>query len=503
MSGLTEDQLIEIVPKYDGMVVRSATTVTRKVLQAATRMTIVGRAGVGVDNIDIPAATQQGIVVVNSPQGNTTSAAEHTWAMILSMARQIPQAHNKLKQGVWDRKSFMGLEMEGRTLGILGFGNIGKRVAKYGLAFGMKVLAYDPFVSPEQGTKFGVTVTSMENIFVNADVITLHLPSTKETQKIINSQTIATMKKGVILANVARGECVDDAALAEAVKSGHIARAALDVFAPEPLASDSPLLGVENIIVTPHLGASTYEAQVKVAVDVCEQIIQVFNGGAAHAALNIPTMQAHLIEPVQHVMSIAESLGAMVVQLVESKIKSITLEVSGVNDNVNLSPVATCFMKGFLSRICTDQSVNFVNAPTIFKEHGIEIIAKAVQNENYGKCLSVISKSENGETLQLAGAHFDVLGVDRLLEVNGRQMDVTIGGWMLWLNNPDKPGFIGRVGTFIGKYNINISTFQVAPTGKDHLANMFVTVDSEMTPELLEEMKREIPEIISARLVYG
>jgi len=284
--GLKEDQLCEIVGEYDAMVVRSATTVTPKVVAAAKKMKIIGRAGVGVDNINIPACSDQGIIVCNSPQGNTISAAEHTWAMIMSMARQIPQAHGKLKNGVWDRKSFMGIEMEGRTLGIMGFGNIGKKVSKYGLAFGMTVLAYDPFVTAEQGAALGVTMSTQEEIFTKADVITLHLPSIKETHKLINATTIATMKKGVCIANVARGEVVDEEAIADAVKSGHIMRAALDVFSPEPLSKESPLLTLDNVIVTPHLGASTKEAQVKVAVDVCEQIIQVFNGGTAHAALN-------------------------------------------------------------------------------------------------------------------------------------------------------------------------------------------------------------------------
>jgi D-3-phosphoglycerate dehydrogenase len=500
-AGLSEEELIKIVPTYDAMVVRSATIVTPKIIQAATRMRIIGRAGVGVDNIDIPAATNQGIVVVNSPQGNTTSAAEHTWAMILSMARQIPQAHNKLKQGVWDRKTFMGLEMEHKTLGVLGFGNIGKRVAKYALAFGMKVLAYDPYVKPEQGAKLGVTISSMETIFASADVITLHLPSIKETQKIINAKTIATMKRGVLLANVARGECVDEEAVAEAVKSGHIARAALDVFSPEPLSKDSPLLGVDNIIVTPHLGASTAEAQVKVAVDVCEQIIQVFNGGAAHAALNIPTMQAHLIEPVQHFLSIAEKLGALVVQLVKSKVSSVLLEAAGVEEGTNLAPVATCFMKGFLDRIHTAQSVNFVNAPKIFKDLGVSVDTRPTVNENFGRILSASATMEDGSKLQIAGAHFEVLNADRILEFDGRQLDVAIGGWMLWMSNPDKPGMIGKVGTFIGRHSINISTFQVAPTWNGE-AGMIVTLDDELPEALLEELKKEIPEVADVRLVY-
>lgn len=285
--GLKEDELVKIIPEYAAMIVRSATTVTEPIIRAGKNLKIIGRAGVGVDNIKIPIATECGIHVVNSPQGNTISAAEHTWGLILAMARKVPQAYTKLKvEKVWDRKSFVGCELSGRTLAILGFGNVGKTVGKFALAFGMKVIAHDPFVSKEQGAKFGATMMELDECLANADVITMHLPSIPSTQKMINEKTISTMRKGVMLANVGRGECVNDEDLAAALKSGRVAAAALDVFAPEPLAADSPYYGCDNVVLTPHLGASTKEAQVKVAIDVSEQICDVLGGGKPRTPVN-------------------------------------------------------------------------------------------------------------------------------------------------------------------------------------------------------------------------
>jgi D-3-phosphoglycerate dehydrogenase len=498
-SGLSEDQLCEIIGEYDAMVVRSATTVTPKIIEAGKKLKIIGRAGVGVDNINIPAATNSGIMVVNSPQGNTTSAAEHTWAMIMAMARQIPQAAGKLKAGVWDRKAFMGIEMEGRTLGVLGFGNIGRRVAKYGLAFGMTVMAYDPFVSAEQGEKLGVTMATMDEIFAKADVITLHLPSIKETHKIIGAANIAKMKKGVCIANVARGECLDEVAVAEAVKSGHIARAALDVFSPEPLSKDSPLIPLDNVILTPHLGASTSEAQIKVVVDVCEQIISVFGGGAAHAALNIPSMKAHLMEPVEHLLPTADKLGGMLIQMVNSKVKSVELTVSGIAAGVNLAPVETFFMKGVLDKI-TVESVNFVNAPIIAKEHGIEISSKAEDHPNYANSLSAKATLEDGSRVQIVGAKF-ASGV-RILEVDSLAVEVPLDGWSLWIASPDRPGMIGAVGTFLGSKGINITTFVVSQVAGGK-ARMVVRTDTEVPEDVIAALKTEQPEITSAFAAYA
>jgi len=503
-SGLKENQLVEIIGDYDALVVRSATTVTANIIKAGKKLKIIGRAGVGVDNVDLVQATKQGIIVVNSPQGNTTSAAEHTWAMIMSMVRQIPQAHGKLAQGTWDRKSFMGVELEGKTLAILGFGNIGKKVAGYAKAFGMKVNAYDPYVPKEQGAKLGVSLSDqLDQVLNSADVITLHLPATKDTSKLINARAIAGMKKGVMIVNVARGECVDEHDLADALKSGHVAAAALDVFAPEPLDPKSPLLhpAHPNLIVTPHLGASTVEAQVKVAVDVIEQIIEVFKGGPARAAVNIPSMKPHLIQPVKHMLGIAEKLGSLTSQLARDAVNKVELEITGLN-NIDISPLTTCFLKGMLDIYSQfPGSVNFVNAPTIAKERGLQVETKVGEVGRFSTLISVTAYTQSGKTVQLGGTSFSDLG-DRLVQMDGLPVDVVPQGWMLLISSPDVPGMIGKVGSFLGKNGINISTMEVGRFQVGGKATMICCIDTTVSDAILQEMTKCIPEIWKATLVY-
>src|SRR3989339_633645 len=404
-TGLPEEELIKIIPEYDALVVRSETKVTPKIIEAGKKLKIIGRAGVGVDNIDLPTATKNGVIVVNSPEGNTVAAAEHTWAMLLSMARNIPQAHSKLKSGVWDKKSFKGVEVLNKTLGVIGLGKIGRRVASYAIGMGMHVIAYDPFVTADYAKSLGVELKTVDEIIKEADFITFHIPKTKETAGMINAAMIAKMKKGVRLVNVARGGIIDEKALYDALKSGQVKAAALDVFEKEPCES-SPLFELDNIVVTPHLGASTIEAQVNVAIDVAEQIIEVLRGGAARSAVNIPSMKPELIAPVKPFMSIAEKLGKLASQLVDGAVKKLTVEYSGAVAEQNVSPLTTAVIKGLLTPIM-DVVVNFVNAPLIAKDRGVEVTeSKQKSAKDFKSLISIRIQSSKGER-EVGGTVFE------------------------------------------------------------------------------------------------
>ncbi len=497
-TGLSEEELVKIIPEYDALVVRSATKVTPKIIEAGKNLKIIGRAGVGVDNVDLPSATKNGVVVVNSPEGNTVAAAEHTWAMLLSMARQIPQAHGKLKGGVWDKKSFRGIEVLNKTLGIVGLGKIGRRVAAYALGMGMKVIAHDPFVTEEYARSLGVGLRSLEDVIKESDFITFHIPKTKETANMINAESIAKMKKGVRLVNVSRGGIIDEKALADALKSGKVTAAALDVFEKEPLPSDSPLLGLDNIVVTPHLGASTVEAQVNVAVDVVEQIIEVLKGGAARSAVNIPSMKPELIAPVKPYMGIAEKLGVLASQIVPGAVSKITVDYSGEVAEHDVSPLTTTVLKGLLTPMM-DVMVNFVNAPFIAKERGIEVVeSKSKESKDFASLISVKIKSSKGDR-EVGGTVFAGAG-DRLVSIDNFRVDTVPEGYMLIISNIDKPGMIGKVGTFLGKHDINIASMDVGRIKLGEKAVMVLNVDGAVSDKVLKEIGK-LDGIFGATLV--
>ncbi|MCX5726974.1 MAG: phosphoglycerate dehydrogenase [Candidatus Saganbacteria bacterium] len=486
-SGLSEDELVKMIPAFDAVIVRSETKITPKIIEAGKNLKIVGRAGVGVDNIDLPSATKNGIIVVNSPDGNTVAAAEHTFAMLLSMARQIPQAYSKLKAGVWDKKSFKGIEVLNKTLGIVGLGKIGRRVASYALGMGMRVIASDPFVTAEYAKSLGVEPRSLDEVIRGSDFISFHVPKTKETLAMINAETIAKMKKGVRLVNVARGGIIDEKALYEALKSGHVAAAALDVFEKEPCEA-SPLFELNNIVVTPHLGASTIEAQVNVAIDVAEQIIEVLKGGAARSAVNIPSMKPELIAPVRPYMSIAEKLGSLAAQIVKGAISKVEVEYSGEVADHNISPLTTVVLKGLLTPIL-DVKVNFVNAPLVAKERGIEIVeSKNKDIKDFASLISLKIKTEK-ETRQVGGTIFAGIG-DRLVSIDGFRVDAVPEGYILILSNIDKPGMIGKVGTFLGAHSINIAAMDVGRVKIGEMAVMVLNVDAEVPAKLIKELEK-------------
>ncbi|MBI5699107.1 phosphoglycerate dehydrogenase [Candidatus Saganbacteria bacterium] len=481
-TGLSEEELVKIIPQYDALIVRSETKVTPKIIEAGKNLKIIGRAGVGVDNVDLPTATKRGVIVVNSPEGNTVAAAEHTWAMLLSMARSIPQAHSKLKSGVWDKKSFKGVEVLNKTLGVVGLGKIGRRVASYALGMGMNVIVSDPFVTEDYAKGLGVKLVDLETIYQDSDFITFHIPKTKDTLGMINAQAIAKMKKGVRLVNVARGGIINEADLYEALKSGKVAAAALDVFEKEPC-DKSPLFELDNIVVTPHLGASTVEAQVNVAVDVVEQIIEVLKGGAARSAVNIPSMKPELLAPVRPYMSVAEKLGKFAAQIIKGAISRVVVEYSGEVAEHNVSPLTTILLKGLLEP-SMDVKVNFVNAPLIAKERGIEIVeSKSKEAKDFASLILVKVKTEKEER-EVGGTVFEKLG-DRLVAIDGYRVDANPQGYLLIISNIDKPGMIGKVGTFLGQKNINIASMDVGRIKVGEKAVMVINVDASVPDEVL------------------
>ncbi|MFH1386749.1 MAG: phosphoglycerate dehydrogenase [bacterium] len=496
-AGLKEDELIKIIPAYDALIVRSETKVTPKIIEAGKNLKIIARAGVGVDNVDLPTATKNGVIVVNSPEGNTVAAAEHTWAMLLAMARQIPQAHGKLRTGVWDKKSFKGVEVLNKTLGVVGLGKIGRRVVAYALGMGMRVIGSDPFVNADYAKSLGIELKTFDEVIKEADFITFHIPKTKETAGLINAEKIAQMKKGVRLVNVARGGIIDEKALYDALKSGQVKAAAIDVFAKEPC-DKSPLFELDNIVVTPHLGASTVEAQVNVAVDVAEQIVEVLKGGAARSAVNIPSMKPELITPVRPFMGIAEKLGSLAAQLVKGAVVKVEVNYFGEVAEKNVSPLTTIVLKGLLTPMM-DVKINFVNAPLVAKERGIEIIESKNQDaKDFANLISLTIKTEQ-ETREIGGTVFAGVG-DRLVSIDGYQVDAVPEGYMLILSNIDKPGMIGKIGTFLGKHNINIAAMDVGRQKIGEKAVMVLNVDSPLSNELLAEITK-IEGIAGAKLV--
>ncbi|MFA6430882.1 MAG: phosphoglycerate dehydrogenase [Candidatus Margulisiibacteriota bacterium] len=496
-TGLSEDELVKIIPEYDALMVRSETRATPKIIEAGKKLKIIGRAGVGVDNIDLPTATKNGVIVVNSPEGNTVAAAEHSFAMLLSMARSIPQAHSKLKKGEWDKKSFKGIEVLNKTLGVVGLGKIGRRVASYAIGMGMNVLGYDPFVTEEYAKTLGVKLASIDSIFKNADFITFHIPKTKETMNMVNAETIAKMKKGVRLINVARGGIINEKDLYDALKSKHVAAAAIDVFEKEPC-TDSLLFELDNIVVTPHLGASTVEAQVNVSVDVAEQIIEVLKGGAARSAVNIPSMKPELLSPVRPYMSVAEKMGSLAAQIVKGAVTKVEVIFSGEVAELNVSPLTTVILKGLLTPIM-DVKINFVNAPLVAKERGIEVIeSKSKESKDFASLIALKIKTEK-ETREVGGTVF-AGGIDRLVYIDGFRVDAVPEGYMLILSNIDKPGMIGKIGTFLGQHNINIAAMDVGRIKVNEKAVMVLNIDNAISDSVLQEISK-IEGISGATLV--
>jgi len=493
---LKEDELCRIIGDYDALLVRSSTEVTAKVIEAGNRLKFIGRAGVGVDNIDMDAATRKGIIVANAPEGNTLAATEHTMAMMLSLARNIPQATASLKKKEWKRSKFMGVELNEKVLGIYGFGRIGREVAKRANAMDMKCVAYDPFLTRERAAQLGVELMSGEDLFKVADVITVHTPLTSDTKHVINVKSIATMKDGVRIINCARGGIIDEKALYDAVKSGKVAGAALDVFESEP-PTESPLLTLDQIIVTPHLGASTVEAQVNVAVSVAKQCVEVLKGGSAKYVVNAPMVPPELAEVLEPYAQLAEKMGRFVIQIAGGRLSSVELiyggELSAYAGSMKF--VTRLALKGLLDPIL-QQPVNIVNADFIAKERGISVSETVTQESSGFKNLITIRiKTDKGEETVSGTVFFK--GRSRIVAVGGYTMDMIPEGYVIVSRHLDKPGVIGRASTILGKCNINIAGMQVGRVQPGEHAIMVLNVDSEVPAEVMEEI-RGMPGIFTA-----
>jgi D-3-phosphoglycerate dehydrogenase len=493
---LKEDELCRIIGDYDALLVRSGTEVTARVIEAGKRLRFIGRAGAGVDNIDTDAATRKGIIVANAPEGNTLAATEHTMAMMLSLARNIPQATASLKKKEWKRSKFMGVELNDKVLGIVGFGRIGREVAKRANALDMRCIAYDPFISKERAAQLGVEMMSVEELFRIADVITVHTPLIKETKHLINAKSIATMKDGVRIINCARGGIIDEKALYDAIKSGRVAGAALDVFESEP-PLESPLLMLDQVIVTPHLGASTVEAQQNVAISVARQCIEVLHGGTAKYVVNAPMVPPEQAEVLEPYAQLAEKMGRFAIQIAPGRLEAVECIYGGDLSSYagSMKFVTRLALKGLLDPIL-QQPVNIVNAEFIAKERGITVSETVTQESRGFKNLITIRISTDKTKETVSGTVF-FKGRSRIVAVGGYTMDMIPEGYVIVSRHLDKPGVIGRASTILGKCNINIAGMQVGRINPGEEAIMVLNVDSEVPEEVMDEI-RSMPGIFTA-----
>jgi D-3-phosphoglycerate dehydrogenase len=487
-TGLTEDQLVDIIGNYDALLVRSGTEVTARVIDAGAKLKFIGRAGAGVDNIDTDAATRRGIVVANAPEGNTLAATEHTMAMMLSLARNIPQATASLKKGEWKRSKFMGVELNDKVIGIMGFGRIGREVAKRAQALEMKCIAYDPFITKDRAASLGVEMVPLDELFRRADVITVHTPLIKETRHVINTETIATMKDGVRLINCARGGIIDEQALADAITNGKVAGAALDVFENEP-PTDSPLLGLDKVIVTPHLGASTVEAQKNVAISVANQCISVLEGGAAKYVVNAPMIPAEQQAVVEPYAVLAQKMGSLLIQLTEGRVESIKITYGGEAAALpNTKFITRVILKGLLDPIL-QAPVNFVNAEFVAKERGIKLSETTTEEaQGFRNIISITAKTDK-MTESVSGS---VSAPDhaRIVSIGGYMTDLTPTGHVVISRHTDKPGVIGKAATILGRVNVNIAGMQVGRHKPGEEALMVLTVDSAVPADAMAEIRK-------------
>jgi D-3-phosphoglycerate dehydrogenase len=483
--GLSPDELAAIIGNYDGLAVRSSTRVTAPIMDAALpRLKVIGRAGIGVDTIDVPAASARGIVVMNTPFGNSITTAEHAIAMLFALAREIPQADQSTQSGTWEKNRFMGVELAGKTLGLIGCGNIGSIVADRAHGLKMKVVAYDPFLSPERAVELGVEKAELDVLLTRADFITLHTPLTDQTHGILSGEALAKTKRGVRIVNCARGGLIDETALKDALESGHVAGAALDVFAVEP-APESPLFGTRGLICTPHLGASTSEAQVNVAIQIAEQMSDYLLLGGITNAVNVPSLSAEEAPRLRPYMALAEKLGRLVGQIAGTEIRSVDVEVEGAAAELNVKPITGAVLAGVM-RTWSD-TVNMVNAPYLARERGIAV--REIRNEaegDYHTLVAVTVGTEHGEK-RVEGTLFGNRA-PRLVRIFDIQVEAELAGQMIYIVNDDAPGFIGALGTKLGDNRINIATFNLGRHAAGGEAVALVAVDDPITADVAQQL---------------
>ncbi len=491
-----KEKLLEKIKDADAVIVRSATKITKEVLDCAEKLRVIGRAGVGVDNIDVKEATRRGIVVVNAPDASSITVAELTIGLMLALARNIVKANNSLKSRRWEKKKLMGVELRGKTLGIIGLGRIGSQVAKKAKAFEMNVVAYDPYIPKEVAKNIGVELKSLEEVLREADFLTLHVPLTEKTRHLIGEKEIKLMKDGAYLINCARGGVVDEKALYKALKEGKLSGAALDVFEKEP-PFDSPLLDLENVIVTPHLGASTVEAQRLASLIVCEEVKNVLLGKPAKNVVNMPAIPKEAIERLRDYMELAEYLGAFVSKLITGDIKEVALTFCGnLKEEKYVNILTNAVLKGLLENILTE-GVNLINAPIIAKNRGISVVeAKREKVEKFESSVALSVKTGR-EVISLEGTV--ILGEPRIISIDGYTVDLYPKGNILIVRHEDKPGMIGKIATILGENGINIATMQVGRKEKGKEQLMVLTLDHEVSEEILEKLR--IDGVVDVRAV--
>ena len=494
---ISAEELLEIIGNYDALMVRSASKVTKEVIDRADKLKIIGRAGVGVDNIDIPAATAKGIIVINSPGGNTIAATEHTFAMMAAMSRNIPIANETMQRGEWNRKAYVGVELKGKTLGVIGLGRIGMGVAKRALAFEMSVIGYDPYVNEERAGELGIKVVTLEELIQNSDFITVHMPLTPETKNMIAMNEMKKMKSGVRLINCARGGIINEKDLAEAVKEGIVAGAAIDVFESEPIPADHPLIGLKNVVLTPHLGASTVEAQIGVSLDVSKGIRAALNGEPVTSAVNMAPVSQQVMKVIAPYLNLAERLGCTICSLAEGPIKKVEVSYNGEITEVNTGLLTTAVIKGMLNPVL-EKEVNYVNAPMLAKSRGIKVTeVKDKEVENFANLITVKAHA-GGKTCSVKGTLFGSEG--RIVQINKFRVDVDPHARILVCPHINRPGVIGVAGSLMGKHGINISGMSVGRTDIKGTSLMVLTIDNDIPADVLNEFK-SLDVIFDAKLV--
>jgi D-3-phosphoglycerate dehydrogenase len=495
--GLKPDELKAIIGHYDGLAVRSATKATKEIIEAATRLKVIGRAGSGTDNIDKEAATKKGIVVMNTPGGNTVTTAEHAIAMLMSLVRKIPQATASMRAQKWEKKKFMGTEIYNKTLGIVGMGKIGSVVADRARGLKLNVIVYDPFITVAVAERLGVEIVSLDDLFVRADFITVHAPKNKDTENLINKDAFNKMKNGVRIINCARGGIVNETDLYGAIKSGKVAGAALDVFKEEPPSADNPLLQLEEVICTPHLGASTEEAQVNVSVDIAQQMVDFLINGTINNAVNVPSISGELLATLSPYLTLAERMGSFQSQTISGTLEEVTVEYSGKLIDYDLNPITIYLLKGLFKKI--DEDVNFVNALNIAKDRGIKVVsAKNTGSTDFAELITLKTKTVSGESL-LAGTVFGK-NDPWIVRINDFRLETVLEGAMLLFHAQDKPGVIGDIGSTLAKNKVNISRMQFGRQEKEGEALVILGVDSLYSEDVYQGLT-QLPNIISVKQI--
>ncbi|MBI3252973.1 MAG: phosphoglycerate dehydrogenase [Candidatus Omnitrophica bacterium] len=491
------EELKKQIADADACIVRSGTQLTADVIGAARKLKVIGRAGVGLDNVDVEAASKKGIIVMNTPGGNTISAAEHTFSLLMALARNIPQASVSVKKGEWERKKFTGVELYEKTLGILGLGRIGTEVARRAQAFGMRVIGYDPFLRAEKALEIGVEAVSLDELLKQSDFLTLHMPLTAENRHLIGAKELEKMKKTARVINCARGGLVDEAALAEAIKNGRLAGAALDVFETEP-PGDGAIVGLPQVIVTPHLGASTEEAQIAVAVDVVQSVIDFFKGKSIRNAVNFPSVDPEVLEQIKPYIHLAEKMGSLLAQLIEGQILQVDIEYHGQAVGYEATPITVAAIKGLLAPILAE-SVNYVNASFLAKERGIKITeAKTSDASRYSNLIDLDVRTDK-KTSKISGTVFTREDT-RVVRLDGFDVEVAPEGYLLLISNRDVPGIVGQIGTLLGAGGVNIAGMTLGRDKPGGQARTLLKIDSAVPDAVMHQIKKA-KNVLDAKLI--